>query len=96
MKGKSYKLVDLITNADYDLPMDTQANTYSDDIELLEKTIQQAVELISKYKNENLALKQRMDILAQEKTQLMQKNDQAKSRLESMINRLKSLEQKSS
>ena len=75
--------------------METGNNNYSQDLENLEKTIQDAIEVISKYKNENLALKQKMESLMLEKAQLMQKNDQAKNRLESMINRLKSLEQQS-
>ena len=75
--------------------MDTEINNYTDDVESLEKTIQSAIDVISKYKNENLALKQKMDSLIQEKSQLMQKNDQARTRLESMITRLKSLEQQS-
>ena len=49
--------------------MDTN-NNYSQDLENLEKTIQNAIDVISKYKNENLALKQRMESLMQEMTAL--------------------------
>lgn len=48
---------------------------------------------VDKVKAENNALKNKLDELSQEKAVLMQKNDQAKNRLESMITRLKSLEQ---
>lgn len=95
MKGKSYLFVDLRLWDDYHLDMDTY-NSYNQDVNELENCIHEAIDIISQYKNENIALKQKMDSLIQEKSILMQKNDQAKSRLESMITRLKSLEQQSS
>ena len=75
--------------------MDKSKNTYLDEINSLAETISTAVELIKRYENENVALKHKMESLSLEKTLLLQKNDQAKNRLESMINRLKSLEQQS-
>ena len=75
--------------------MDNSRNKYLDDITSLEETINSAIELIEKYGIENTALKQKMESLTLEKSLLLQKNDQAKTRLESMITRLKSLEQQS-
>ncbi len=64
-----------------------------DDIKLLERTTDHMIELLAKIKAENKALKNKLEELTNEKSQLMQKNDQAKTRLESMISRLKTLEQ---
>lgn len=64
-----------------------------DDIKLLERTTDQMIEMLAKIKAENKALKNKLEELTNEKSQLMQKNDQAKTRLESMISRLKTLEQ---
>ena len=75
--------------------MDKSRNKYLDEITSLEETINSAIELIEKYGIENTALKQKMESLTFEKSLLLQKNDQAKTRLESMITRLKSLEQQS-
>ena len=51
------------------------------------------IDLLTKTKAENKALKNKLEELTHEKSLLMQKNDQAKTRLESMISRLKTLEQ---
>jgi cell division protein ZapB len=75
--------------------MDKSKNQYLDEISSLEETINRAIEQINLYDNENTALKQKMESLTLEKSLLLQKNDQAKNRLESMINRLKTLEQQS-
>lgn len=75
--------------------MDKSKNQYLDEISSLEGTINAAIELISLYGNENTALKHKMESLTLEKSLLLQKNDQAKNRLESMISRLKTLEQQS-
>ncbi len=64
-----------------------------DDIKLLERTTDQMIDLLTKIKAENKALQNKLEELTQEKSHLMQKNDQAKTRLESMISRLKTLEQ---
>ena len=75
--------------------MDNSRNKYLEEITSLEETINSACELIDRYEVENTALKQKMESLTLEKSLLLQKNDQAKIRLESMITRLKSLEQQS-
>ncbi|MCF6318729.1 MAG: TIGR02449 family protein [Proteobacteria bacterium] len=75
--------------------MDNSRNKYLEEITSLEETINTACDLIDRYEVENTALKQKMESLILEKSLLLQKNDQAKTRLESMITRLKSLEQQS-
>ncbi|MCX7553770.1 TIGR02449 family protein [Marinicella sp. S1101] len=64
-----------------------------DEIRRLERTTEQMIDLLTKIKAENHALKNKLEELTNEKSLLMQKNDQAKTRLESMISRLKTLEQ---
>ncbi len=64
-----------------------------EDIKQLEKTVDHLVAFLDRIKAENHALKSKLEELTQEKSLLMQKNDQAKNRLESMITRLKTLEQ---
>lgn len=64
-----------------------------DEIRRLERTTEQMIDLLNKVKAENKALKSKLEELTNEKSLLMQKNDQAKTRLESMISRLKTLEQ---
>ncbi len=64
-----------------------------EDIRVLERTTEQMIDLLTKIRAENQALKSKLEELTSEKSLLMQKNDQAKNRLESMISRLKTLEQ---
>ena len=75
--------------------MDKSRNLYLEEISSLEETVASAIDLINRYEIENAALRQKMDSLVNEKSALLKKNDQAKNRLESMISRLKSLEQQS-
>ncbi len=63
------------------------------DIELLESSVSQLIEAFQKCRTENNLLKEKLLTLNTEKSQLLLKNDQAKNRLESMISRLKTLEQ---
>ncbi len=63
------------------------------DIERLEASVGQLLEAYQKSQAENALLKEKLLTLNSEKSQLLQKNDQAKNRLESMISRLKTLEQ---
>ena len=75
--------------------MDKSKNAFLEEVLSLEQSIQTALELINRYEIENKALKTKMESLTHEKALLLQKNDQARTRLESMISRLKALEQKS-
>ncbi|MSP27164.1 MAG: TIGR02449 family protein [Methylococcales bacterium] len=53
-------------------------------------------QLISQYqsvKNENSSLRTKQEVLVMEKTQLLEKTTQARTRVEAMITRLKEMEQ---
>ncbi len=68
-------------------------------IELLFKNLEQRVdefiELCDEYKRHNKSLRTRETQLTEERANLMKKNDIARSKVESMISRLKALEQDS-
>ena len=63
----------------------------SDALSDLEQKIDQLVELSERLKKENTGLRQRESNLLKEKGQLMEKTEHARSRVESMITRLKAL-----
>ncbi len=63
----------------------------SETTESLEHKIDQLVELASRLQKENTALRERESGLVRERGQLLEKNEQARSRVENMIARLKSL-----
>ncbi|MEZ0121557.1 MAG: TIGR02449 family protein [Candidatus Reddybacter sp.] len=63
----------------------------SDVLSDLENKIDQLVELSERLQRENTGLRQRESTLLKEKGQLMEKTEQARSRVESMIARLKAL-----
>jgi cell division protein ZapB len=64
------------------------------DLELvrLAKRIEELVTTVEHLKEENRALHQRHESLATERSTLMQKNEQVRTRVEAMIGRLKTLE----
>jgi cell division protein ZapB len=64
------------------------------DIELkrLEKRVDELLETVQQLKEENRALRQRQDMLAAEKTSLLNRNEQVRTRVEAMIGRLKAME----
>jgi len=61
----------------------------------LEQRLDEFIELCDEYKRHNKSLKARETQLAEERANLMKKNDMARSKVESMISRLKALEQDS-
>ena len=63
----------------------------SDVLSDLENKIDQLLELSERLQKENTGLRQRESSLLKEKGQLMEKTEQARSRVESMITRLKAL-----
>ena len=65
------------------------------DLELqrLEKRLDEIVVVCRQLQEENQSLKQSQDSLIEERAKLLQKNEQVRSRVEAMINRLKALEQ---
>ncbi len=63
----------------------------SDVLSDLENKIDQLVALSERLQKENTGLRQRESSLLKEKGQLMEKTERARSRVESMITRLKAL-----
>jgi len=61
----------------------------------LEQRIDDFIELCDEYKRHNKSLRTRETQLAEERANLMKKNDMARTKVESMISRLKALEQDS-
>ncbi len=62
-------------------------------LESLENRVVELIELCQQLKTENQALRNQQGKLMGERASLMQKNELARSRIESMIMRLKSMEQ---
>ena len=73
--------------------MDSDKNVYTeDDLRLLEQRIDELIETVGLLKNENTSLRQQKDTLVTERSQLIEKTEMARSRVEAMISRLRSLE----
>ena len=64
-----------------------------DRFQTLNEKIEALIDLCSQMKKENQLLKATSQSWASEKQQLLEKNKQARSRLESILTRLKSLEE---
>jgi cell division protein ZapB len=64
------------------------------DIELkrLEKRVEELLTTVQQIKEENRALRQRQELLAAEKTSLLNRSEQVRTRVEAMIGRLKAME----
>ena len=63
-----------------------------DEFNRLEKRMHDLVGLCSKLHQENQSLKNQQGSLVEERARLIEKNEQARSKVEQMIQRLKSLE----
>jgi cell division protein ZapB len=61
----------------------------------LEHRVDEYIELCDEYKRHNKSLRTREIQLTEERANLMKKNDMARTKVESMISRLKALEQDS-
>ncbi|HEY5734312.1 MAG TPA: TIGR02449 family protein [Gammaproteobacteria bacterium] len=74
--------------------MDNNNPTQMTDIELkkLETRVEDLLSTCSKLMNENKSLRHQQETLVSERAHLIEKNELARSRVESMITRLKSLE----
>ena len=73
--------------------MDSEKDVYTeDDLRLLENRIDELIETMGSLKNENSNLRQQKDKLVTERSQLIEKTEMARSRVEAMISRLRSLE----
>ena len=61
-------------------------------VEQLNQRLDKLLELVRRLADENRSLRQGQEQLSAERAQLLNKNELARSRVEAMINRLKSLE----
>ena len=62
------------------------------ELKRLDKRIEELIRAIGQLKEENRALRQRQQILTAERTSLLNRNEQVRTRVEAMIGRLKALE----
>ena len=91
--GNEYLPVDLRCLRPDDCTMDSEKDVYTeDDLRLLEKRIDELIDTVGLLKNENTSLRQQKDKLVTERSQLIEKTEMARSRVEAMISRLRSLE----
>lgn len=67
-------------------------STLHDEFDALETRLQEVVALCSRLRLENQSLKEQQDNLVEERARLIDKNETARSKVEQMIVRLKSLE----
>ena len=73
--------------------MDSEKNEYTeDDLRQLEQRIDQLIDTVGLLTNENSNLRQQKDKLVGERSQLIEKTETARNRVEAMISRLRSLE----
>ena len=73
--------------------MDSDNTAYTeDDLRQLEQRIDELIDTVGLLKNENHSLRSQKDKLSTERSQLIEKTELARSRVEAMISRLRSLE----
>ncbi|HKZ10343.1 MAG TPA: TIGR02449 family protein [Rhodanobacteraceae bacterium] len=72
--------------------MNTTANSVEAELVALSRALDQAVERLRRLAEENASLRRGRDQLVGERAALMTRNEQARTRVEAMIERLKSLE----
>ena len=70
-----------------------QTHSHEQDLKSLEYRVEELIQLCHQLKNENQALREQQGSLMSERANLMQKNEMARSRVEAMIMRLKTMEQ---
>jgi len=67
-------------------------NITEQELDILEQQVEALIDACSLLKEENKILRGQQEILQQERTELLKKNNIAKTRVDAMITRLKSLE----
>jgi cell division protein ZapB len=63
------------------------------DLDTLERQTEELVRLCQRLREENASLRARQEMLVAERAELIEKTELARSRVESMISRLKSMEE---
>jgi cell division protein ZapB len=74
--------------------MSLQPDTHEPALSRLETRIEELLRTCDRLSDENRSLRQQQASLAQERAQLIEKTEMARSRVESMIARLKAMEHK--
>ena len=73
--------------------MDSDKTVFTEnDLRQLEQRIDQLIDTVGSLKNENISLRQQQEKLIAERSQLLDKTETARTRVEAMISRLRSLE----
>jgi len=73
--------------------MDSDKTIFTEnDLRQLEQRIDQLIDTVGSLKNENISLRQQQEKLIAERSQLLDKTEIARTRVEAMISRLRSLE----
>lgn len=72
--------------------MDNPTASFEDEIAALSRTLDAALARLRQLAEENASLRRGRDQLAGERASLIARNEQARTRVEAMIERLKSLE----
>jgi cell division protein ZapB len=63
------------------------------DIDLLERQVDALIHLCQRLQEENSSLRARQETLMSERGELIEKNEQARSRVEAMLSRLRAMEE---
>jgi len=84
--------IDRYYPSNYSVVMDSLEQT-DKDLQRLEKQLHTLLAQIQKLREENQSLHVRQEALVTERAALVAKNDEARTKVEAMINRLKGLEQ---
>jgi len=71
---------------------DSPDKSFAQELQRLERRLDELVVITNQLKEENRSLKQRQDTLIGERATLLQKNEQVRARVEAMIGRLKAME----
>jgi len=85
-------LIDPYYLSNYSVVMDSLEQT-DKDLQRLENQLHKLLGQIQKLREENTSLHTRQEALVAERAGLVAKNDEARTKVEAMINRLKGLEQ---
>jgi cell division protein ZapB len=72
--------------------MDNPASTVEDELAALTRALDRTLERLRRLAEENASLRRGRDQLASERAALVTRNEQARARVEAMIERLKALE----
>jgi len=79
-------------NYSFGMPETKIASAVDQELKRLERRIDELLVTVEHLKEENRALRQRQEMLAAEKTSLLSRNEQVRTRVEAMIGRLKAME----